>query len=236
MGKNDKTTQTTPPEAVISIIGMGMTLTGDCKTDGALRIEGTVIGNVRAGKAVVIGKEGLVDGNIYTQDAVITGRVMGSVHAQSRLELQATGEISGGIEARRMKLEEGASIQGQVSVGDAPTETRPQVSSHAEAVPGGTPEGSAGGQGLPAQPVPGGEAQGRVSVASASTASPTPRSPEAPTLEPSPSATPETPETTPSATPKVSAGVAHPTHQSSPAQREGHGTHPIPPSQTSRPT
>ncbi len=64
-----------------------MTLTGDCETDGALRIEGTVKGNVRAGKAVVIGKEGLVDGNIYTQDAVIAGRVLGSVHAQSRLEL-----------------------------------------------------------------------------------------------------------------------------------------------------
>ena len=174
MARNDKTT---PLEAVISIIGMGTTLTGDCETDGALRIEGTVIGNVHAGKAVVVGKGGLVDGNIYTQDAVISGRVLGSVHAQSRLEIHATGEISGGIEARRMQLEEGASFLGQVAVGDAPTTTQRQVSSHGEAVPGVTPEGSAGGQGRPSQPARSGsgEAQGGVSVASASTASPTPR-------------------------------------------------------------
>ena len=97
MVRTDKKTSPTAPEAVISIIGMGMTLTGDCETDGALRVEGTITGHVRAGKAVVIGKDGLVDGNIYTQDAVIAGRVLGCVHAESRLELQSTSQISGGI-------------------------------------------------------------------------------------------------------------------------------------------
>ena len=138
---NKTTTPATPPEAVISIIGMGMTLTGDCETDGALRIEGTVKGDVRAGKAVVIGKEGLVDGNIYTQDAVIAGGVLGSVHAESRLEVQSTGRISGEIDARRMQLEEGATLQGQVSVGESRPKAQEQASTRKKAAGEGTPEG-----------------------------------------------------------------------------------------------
>ncbi len=109
----------TPPEAVISIIGSGMTLEGDTETDGSLRIEGTVRGNVRAGKSVVIGKDGLVDGSIFTQDAVIAGRVSGGIHAVSRLELQASSIVAGEIEAPRMQVEEGAQVQGRVAVGEA---------------------------------------------------------------------------------------------------------------------
>jgi cytoskeletal protein CcmA (bactofilin family) len=112
-------TSNIPPEAVISIIGAGMTLDGDSETDGSLRVEGTIRGNVRAGKSVVIGRNGLVDGSIFTQDAVVAGRVSGEIHAASRLELLATSEVLGEIEAPRMQVEEGAKVQGQVAVGES---------------------------------------------------------------------------------------------------------------------
>ncbi len=175
---NKTTTPATPPEAVISIIGVGMTLTGDCQTDGALRIEGTVKGDVRAGKAVVIGKEGLVDGNIYTQDAVIAGGVLGSVHAESRLEVQSSGSISGEIDARRMQLEEGATLQGQVSVGKS-VKAHQQASTREKTTDGGAPERGAGGQGIPGGPAPGGETRGSASIASGSPAITTPANPSA---------------------------------------------------------
>ncbi len=116
---------TTPTEAMISIVGTGMTIEGDCETDGSLRIEGTIRGNVRAGKSVVIGKDGLVEGSIYTQDAVIAGRVLGAVYAESYLELQATSQISGEIQARRMRVEDGAALQGQVAVGEGSVKSAP---------------------------------------------------------------------------------------------------------------
>ena len=109
----------TPLDAVISIIGPGMKVIGDCETDGTVRIEGTVQGSVRAGKAVVVGKDGIVDGNIETQDAVISGHVKGTLVAESRLELQATCHLEGEVRARRMQLEEGAVLNGTVSMGEA---------------------------------------------------------------------------------------------------------------------
>jgi cytoskeletal protein CcmA (bactofilin family) len=106
-------------EGVISIIGPGMRVVGDCETEGTLRIEGVVEGSVRAGKAVVVGKDGVVEGDITTQDAVIGGRVRGKVVAESRLELQATCTIEGEIRAKRLKLDEGGRLIGNVSVGEA---------------------------------------------------------------------------------------------------------------------
>lgn len=108
----------TPKDTVISIIGPGMRVVGDCETDGTLRIEGTVEGTVRAGKAVVIGKDGEVKGDVLTQDAIVGGSVNGSVVADSRLELQATCRIEGEIRARRIKLDEGGRVNGTVHIGE----------------------------------------------------------------------------------------------------------------------
>jgi cytoskeletal protein CcmA (bactofilin family) len=124
-----------PPEQVISIIGPGMKITGDCDTNGAVRVEGTIQGNIRAGKAVVVGKDGLVEGDISTQDAVISGRVKGSLRAESRLEVQPASRIEGEIQAGRMQVEEGAVINGTVKIGKGVAEATPPTSR-----PGKAPE------------------------------------------------------------------------------------------------
>lgn len=107
-------------EASISIIGPGMNIIGDLATDGTVRVEGRIEGTVRAGKSVLIGKSGEVVGDVLTQDAVIGGRVRGTVVAESRLELQGTCDIEGQIRARsqHLMLEEGARFNGQIQMLD----------------------------------------------------------------------------------------------------------------------
>jgi cytoskeletal protein CcmA (bactofilin family) len=109
------------PASGISLIAPGTKIIGDCETDGTLRIEGVVEGHIRAGKAVVVGKDGVVRGDIVTQDAVIGGHVVGTVVAESRLELQATCVIDGEIRARRIKLDEGGKVNGQIQMGENAT-------------------------------------------------------------------------------------------------------------------
>ena len=117
MAKDTKD-QSSARDSVISIIGPGMRVKGDCETDGTLRVEGTVEGTVQAGKAVVVGRDGVVKGDIHTQDAVIGGHVTGKVIAESRLELQETSVVDGEIRARRIKLDEGGRVNGTVQMGD----------------------------------------------------------------------------------------------------------------------
>jgi cytoskeletal protein CcmA (bactofilin family) len=107
------------PEAIISIIGPGMTVVGDCETEGSIRIEGNIAGSIRAGKAVVVGEDAWVKGDISTQDAVLSGKVTGSIVAESRLEVKASSRIEGDVHARRLQLEEGAVLNGTVNMGGA---------------------------------------------------------------------------------------------------------------------
>jgi len=134
----DRNSGGTPPESVISIIGPGTTVVGDCSTDGTIRIEGRVEGSIRAGKAVVIGKDGVVDGDISTQDAVVSGTVKGTLVAASRLEVQATAQVDGEVRAKRLQLEEGAVLNGTVQMGDpAPGAGEARVPESAEVEPAG---------------------------------------------------------------------------------------------------
>ena len=102
---------------VVSIIGPGMKITGDCESDGTIRVEGSIEGSVKAAKSVVVGKDGLVVGDVTTQDAIIAGRVNGSVTAESRVELQASCRIEGDIRSRRVKLDEGGQVDGALHMG-----------------------------------------------------------------------------------------------------------------------
>lgn len=116
IGKDDKK-KGRETEDVVSIVGPGMTITGDCETEGTVRVEGKVEGTIRSGKAVVIGEDGEVVGDVHTQDAVVAGRVEGSIQADSRIELKASARIEGDVRCRRVKLEEGGFVDGRIDMG-----------------------------------------------------------------------------------------------------------------------
>lgn len=109
--------------ASMSIIGPGVVIVGDVTSPGTVRVEGRIEGTLRAGKAVVVSREGEIVGDLLTQDALIGGRVRGRIVAESRLELQASSDIEGHISARsqHLILEEGARLQGQVQMLDGKT-------------------------------------------------------------------------------------------------------------------
>lgn len=144
-------------EGVISIVGPGMRVVGDCETEGTVRVEGRVEGSIAAGKAVVIGKDGIVVGDVVTQDAVVAGTLRGTLVAESRLELQSSCQVEGDVRARRMQLEEGAVLNGEVAMGDditAPARSageRPPDVPDVDAGEGAAGEADRGGDG----PAPG---------------------------------------------------------------------------------
>jgi cytoskeletal protein CcmA (bactofilin family) len=126
-----------PPGSGRSVLAPGTVLFGDCRTDGAVRIDGRVEGTVRAGH-LTIGSGGRVDGDVEMATGasggavVIEGRVGGAVRAH-RIEvapggsigsgLTATeafvrGRVTGPIEAKdRLVLGETAVVEGNVTAG-----------------------------------------------------------------------------------------------------------------------
>src|SRR2546429_7679365 len=88
-------------EAGLSIIGAGMRVEGDIVAEGVVKIEGTVVGTVRAGRQVLVAKGGEVEGDVITKEAIIGGGGRGGGRGGGGVEGSAGGGVPGGLAPRR---------------------------------------------------------------------------------------------------------------------------------------
>ncbi len=109
----------TTGEGSLSIIAAGLTITGNLETDGTVKIEGKVEGSIRAGRQVLIGRQGEVQGDITTREAIIGGTVCGTITTSERLEVQGTSTITGDIHTKAIAVVEGGQINGTLRITDA---------------------------------------------------------------------------------------------------------------------
>lgn len=97
--------------------GQGTTITGDVSTEGDLRIDGKIVGNISSKAKVVIGATGVVEGGIYCQNAYIDGKVVGDIDVSELLILSKTANITGDLKLKKIVVEEGAKFNGKCSMG-----------------------------------------------------------------------------------------------------------------------
>ncbi len=109
---------TSQHEPALSVIAPGMRVEGELVTDGVVKIEGTVVGSVRAEQQVLVARGGAVEGDIYTREAILGGEVRGSILAQERVEVQASSVVHGDISTQRIVVHEGGEVNGHVRMGD----------------------------------------------------------------------------------------------------------------------
>ena len=126
MARDDKSEGTGGRDVgdVVSVVGPGMEVVGDIRSDGTVRVEGRVEGSIKAAKSVVVGREGRVDGDIETQDVVVAGRISGTVVGESRVELKDSCHVEGDIRSRRIKLDEGGQVDGRLQMGQTAAATQ----------------------------------------------------------------------------------------------------------------
>jgi cytoskeletal protein CcmA (bactofilin family) len=101
----------------INLIGQGTIIEGEIKSQGDLRIDGTIIGSVYSKSKVVVGSTGQVQGDITCQNADISGLVKGKTTVAEMMFLKATGRINGDISTGKLVVEVGASFTGNCNMG-----------------------------------------------------------------------------------------------------------------------
>jgi cytoskeletal protein CcmA (bactofilin family) len=106
-----------PGVASLSIVGLGMTVTGDIETSGVVKVEGTVHGHVIAGQQVLVAKGGTIEGEVNTGEAVVGGTVHGAVTATLRVEVQAGATVHGDVTTKRITVADGAVLNGSIRMG-----------------------------------------------------------------------------------------------------------------------
>lgn len=116
-------------EAALTIIAAGARFEGEVRSNGVVKVEGEVIGTVRAARQVLIARGGRVEGDVVTQEAVVGGVVEGSVVAEERVEVQTGSVVTGDIGTQRLIVQEGGEVNGQVKMGkpgEFKTNARPE--------------------------------------------------------------------------------------------------------------
>lgn len=100
-----------------TLIAAGTTLTGDLKSSGDLRIDGTVIGNVYSAAKIIIGTSGLVEGDLVCNQADITGKITGNIRAKELLQLRGDSLVKGNVYTGKLQVEPTATFNGQCHMG-----------------------------------------------------------------------------------------------------------------------
>jgi cytoskeletal protein CcmA (bactofilin family) len=100
-----------------TLISTGTTLKGDINSNSDLRIDGTIIGNIRGNAKIIIGNSGVVEGDIEGNQADITGRVSGNLKIKDLLQLRGECNITGNVNAGKLQIEPTATFNGQCHMG-----------------------------------------------------------------------------------------------------------------------
>jgi cytoskeletal protein CcmA (bactofilin family) len=105
-----------PP--IKSLIAQGTRIEGNVLFGDGLRIDGDVVGDIRASdeqpSILVVSELASVTGQIHADHVIINGHVKGPVLAFNLLELQPKARIEGDVSYRALEMHQGATISGQL--------------------------------------------------------------------------------------------------------------------------
>ncbi len=93
-------------------IAYGTFVNGNIKSEGDMKINGKLEGNIVATGKVLIGKTGIVIGNVECTRSDISGTVEGKLIIKEILSLKASAKVVGDIITPKMSIEPGASFDG----------------------------------------------------------------------------------------------------------------------------
>lgn len=114
-----------------SLIAQGTRVEGDLLFSEGMRIDGEVLGDVRARaeqpSLLVISETAQVEGTLHADHVIINGTVVGPVHAAELLELQPKARVTGNVHYKALEMHQGAVIAGQMCPAAELVEEKPPL-------------------------------------------------------------------------------------------------------------
>jgi cytoskeletal protein CcmA (bactofilin family) len=96
--------------SIQNIIAKGTKIVGDFFSDGDIRVDGTIEGNIETSGKVVIGKEGEIKGKLKCSNAYFEGKLTGTLELTETLTLKSTAYIEGDVITQKLAVEPGATF------------------------------------------------------------------------------------------------------------------------------
>jgi len=103
--------ETPAPARNPSVIGKDMRIIGDVISDGEVRIEGRLEGDINC-KNVTVAEDAEIRGNVDAEELTLRGALVGSVRARV-VRLMASSLMMGDVAHEVLKVEAGAKVEGR---------------------------------------------------------------------------------------------------------------------------
>lgn len=106
----------------INLISNGTDITGDIKSVGDIRIDGSLTGSLVTKGKVVIGPTGRVKGEINCKNSEVSGLIEGRITVEQLLNLKTSSKIIGDIITSKLSIEPGAKFTGNCKMSESHNE------------------------------------------------------------------------------------------------------------------
>jgi len=108
----------------LSFVGSSTVVEGKIKTDGSIRIEGKLVGDLVSKANAALGSNGVVEGTLHARNVTVAGKIVGTVTASEKLILETRSMVKGDIRAAQLVVDEGAVFDGHCAMSAAPAASK----------------------------------------------------------------------------------------------------------------
>jgi cytoskeletal protein CcmA (bactofilin family) len=103
-------------DGTLSLISANTVVEGKVTSEGSVRIDGKLVGDVIAKANAAVGLTGTVDGSVRAKNVAVAGKLKGTVAALEKLILENKSVVKGDIRAARLVVDEGALFDGHCTM------------------------------------------------------------------------------------------------------------------------
>ena len=112
-----------------SVVARSNRFEGTISGSGDISIEGELEGVVDGTGRLRVAAEGSVKGNLAARTVVVAGTVRGDILAGETIELESSASVEGNLTAPRIRIADGASLEGKVQMKGSDRRATPRKSS-----------------------------------------------------------------------------------------------------------
>jgi len=99
-----------------TLIGQQCYIIGSLTSNGLLKIDGSIDGDLICEDDVMLGETGHIKGNTICNNAYINGIINGNISCKNTLTIESYGKVRGDISVKKLLISEGGILEGNCTM------------------------------------------------------------------------------------------------------------------------